>query len=150
MESCKAGNVLVTRLIVAGVFVVLMLSFMVSHEDIGLAQMTKAPLPTPNVFTPYDQPIGAVDTAGNVFALAGNQIGRVDADGSVYNVSKIMIGKVETDGKVKNQTGTVLCTVTADGKVYNVSGNLIGLVKDTGGNLTLIGGAARLLVLRHR
>jgi hypothetical protein len=150
METCKIKSLPVTRLMVVGVFVVLSLSFMISHSAIVLAQMTKAPKLKPNVFTPYDQPIGTVDTEGNVFALAGNQIGKVDADGSIYNVSKIMVGKVETDGKVKNQSGTVLCTVTADGKVYNVSGTLIGSVKDTGGNLILIGGAARLLVMSRK
>jgi hypothetical protein len=150
MESCKARNVRVTRRTVIGILVALTLSFMASHGDIVLAQTTKTTDLKPNVFTPYDQPLGAVDTTGNVFALAGNQIGKVDADGSIYNVSNIMIGKVETDGKVKNQSGTVLCTVTADGNVYNVSGTLIGSVKDTGGNLTLIGGAARLLVLRRK
>lgn len=148
METCKIRSVRFTRLMVIGVFVALSLSFMISHGDVVLAQMKKGTDLKPNVFTPYDQPMGAVDSVGNIFALAGNQIGKVDTDGSIYNVSKIIVGTVDPEGKVTNQTGTLLCTVTPDGKVYNVSGTLLGLVKDTGGNLTLIGGAARLLVLR--
>jgi hypothetical protein len=150
METCKIRSVRVTRLIAVGAFVALSMSFVIHHADIVLAQMTKGTDLKPNVFTPYDQPMGTVDAMGNIFALAGNQIGRVDADGSVYNVSKILVGKVDPEGNVKNQTGTLLCTATPDGKVYNVSGTFIGSVKDTGGNMTLIGGAARLILLRHK
>jgi hypothetical protein len=150
METCKIRSVRVTRLMAIRALAALSLSFMISHGDIVLAQMTKDTDLKPNVFTRYDQPVGAVDSTGNIFALAGNQIGKVDTDGNIYNVSKIMVGTVDPEGKVKNQTGTVLCTVTPDGEVYNVSGTLIGSVKDTGGNLTLVGGAARLILLRRR
>jgi hypothetical protein len=150
MKTCKIRSVHVTRLVVMGVLVALSLSLMIFHGDIVLAQMTKGTDLKPNVFTPYDQPMGAVDSMGNIFALAGNQIGKVDTDGNIYNVGNVTVGKVDPEGKVKNQSGTVLCTVTPDGKVYNVSGTLIGSVKDTDGNLTLIGGAARLILLRRK
>jgi hypothetical protein len=150
MGDSSNRRVLSARLLMIGVLIGSALAFMTPDGRIALAQMQKAPDLKANVFTPYDQPIGAVDNMGNVFALSGTQIGKVDPDGTVYNVSNVVVGKVEPDGKVKNQSGTVLCTVTSDGSVFNVSGTVIGSVKETGGNLRLIGGAARLLVLRRR
>jgi hypothetical protein len=60
------------------------------------------------------------------------------------------VGKVDSSGQVLNQSGTVLCTVKPDGTVHNVSGIFFGSVKETGDNMNLIGGAARLLLLRQR
>jgi hypothetical protein len=150
METFRITSMRVIRLMVFGVLVAFSLYLVVSHGDTVLAQTTGGTSLKPNVFTPYGQPMGAVDSMGNIFALAGNQIGQVDTDGTIYNVSKIVVGTVDSEGKVMNQSGTVLCTVTPDGKVYNVSGTLLGSVKDADGNLPLIGGAARLILLRRK
>jgi hypothetical protein len=99
-----------------------------------------------NVLNPYGGPVGAVLPDGKITNPYGTVIGSVDEQGNIYNVSKMLIGKVDSSGKVTNQTGTVLCTVDAQGNVYNVSGIKIGSVVDTGGNLFLIGGAARLIL----
>jgi hypothetical protein len=66
----------------------------------------------PNVFTPHNEPIGAVDLEGRIFALYGNQIGSVDASGNVYNVSHILIGKVDPEGNVFNQATPTLVRLT--------------------------------------
>jgi hypothetical protein len=104
----------------------------------------------PNVFTRYNEAIGAVDLEGRIFALYGNQIGAVDASGNVYNVSYILIGKVDSEGDVFNQADTYLGSVDAKGNVYDVSGIKVGSVTRTSGNLFLIGGAARILLLENR
>jgi hypothetical protein len=103
-----------------------------------------------NVFTLYNEPIGAVDLEGGIFALYGNQIGSVDAGGNVYNVSHILIGKVDLEGDVFNQADTYLGSVDAKGNVYDVSGIKVGSVTGTSGNLFLIGGAARILLLENQ
>jgi hypothetical protein len=103
----------------------------------------------PNVLTPYKEPIGAVDLKGRIFALYGNQIGSVDAKGNVYNVSHILIGKVDRDGDVFNQADTYLGSVDAKGNVYDMSGIKVGSVTRASGNLFLIGGAARTLLLEN-
>jgi hypothetical protein len=104
----------------------------------------------PNVFTPYKEPIGAVDLQGRIFALYGNQIGSVDARGNVYNLSHILVGKVDLAGDVFNQADTYLGRVDDKGNVYNVSGIRVGSVTRTSENLFLIGGAARTLLLENR
>jgi hypothetical protein len=104
----------------------------------------------PNVFTPYNEPVGAVDKEGRIFALYGNQIGSVSARGNVYNVSHILIGKVDPEGNVFNQADTYLGWVDAKGNVYDLSGIKVGSVTNTSGNLFLIGGAARTLLLENR
>jgi hypothetical protein len=104
----------------------------------------------PNVFTPYNEPLGAIDIEGRIFALHGNQIGSVDASGNVYNVSHILIGKVDLEGDVFNQADTYLGSVDAKGNVYDVSDIKVGSVTGTSGNLFLIGGAARVLLLENR
>jgi hypothetical protein len=104
----------------------------------------------PNVFTRYKEPIGAVDVQGRIFALYGNQIGSVDARGNVYNVSHILIGKVDSEGDVFNQADTYLGWADTKGNVYDVSGIKVGSVTGTWGNLLLIGGAARTLLLENR
>ena len=136
-----------------GILVILLflaMPLMIDHDGSVMAQAGKAIGPEPNVFTPHGQPIGSVDNEGKIYALHGNLVGKVDADGVVYNVSNTLIGKVGPDGKVVNQSGHVLCTVGSDGTVFNVSGTVIGLVKVAGGKVTLMGGAARLLLLRHK
>jgi hypothetical protein len=104
----------------------------------------------PNVFTPYNEPIGAVDKEGRIFALYGNEIGSVGVRGNVYNVSHILIGKVDPDGNVFNQADTYLGWVDAKGNVFDVSGIKVGSVANASGNLFLIGGAARILLLENR
>jgi hypothetical protein len=145
MHSNK--GVLILASLVVGVFFFLMTQSVDLPGD-AWAQTATEGKPQPNIFTAHEQPIGAVDPEGNIYALQGNLIGKVTADGLIYNVSNTLVGKVESDGQVLNQSGTVLCKVKPDGTVLNVSGILIGSVKETGENINLIGGAARLLLLR--
>ena len=100
-----------------------------------------------NVFNIYGRAIGSVDAKGNVTNRYGRPVGSADSSGTIFNVSKNAIGKVEPDGKILNKPGTFLGSVDANGYVYNVSGRKVGVVKASG-NINLIGGAARLLILK--
>ena len=149
-EMCSSKRALILASLVVGVFSFFLMTQSVDLPGAAWAQTPTESKPQPNIFTPYEQPIGAVDREGNIYALHGNLIGKVTADGLIYNVSNNLIGKVDSDGQVLNQSGTVLCTVKPDGTVLNVSGILLGSVKETGDNINLIGGAARLLLLRKK
>jgi hypothetical protein len=152
----KASKMLGSRraLVVAPVVGVLFSILLMSHSadwpENTWAQSAKESRPQPNIFTAHAQPIGAVDQEGNIYALHGNVIGKVTGEGLIYNVSNTLVGKVDSNGQVLNQSGTVLCTVKPDGTVINVSGILLGSVKETGNNINLMGGAARLLLLRKK
>jgi hypothetical protein len=133
-----------------GLLILLTLSGAVAWDMDVFAQGEAKSDVKPNVFTPHKEPIGAVDKEGRIFALYGNQIGLVDASGNVYNVSHILIGKVNLEGDVFNQADTYLGSVDDKGNVYDVSGIKVGSVTGTSGNLFLIGGAARILLLENR
>ena len=148
MRSSK--RVLTLASLVVGVFSIFLMTQSVDLPGNTWAQSAKQGKPQPNVFTAHEQPMGAVDQEGNIYALHGNLIGKVTGEGLIYNVSNTLIGKVESSGQVLNQSGTVLCTVKPDGTVSNVSGILLGSVKGTGDNINLVGGAARLLLLRKK
>ena len=102
--------------------------------------------PKNNVLNLYGRALGSVDMEGVVFNLYGRSVGSVDTDGIVYNVSKIVIGKVDPSGTVFNQSGTILGRVDAGGEVFNRTGRKVGSVL-VDGNIILMGGAARLLLL---
>jgi 5-fold beta-flower protein len=148
MHSSKRA--LIVAPLVVAIFSIFLISHSVDWPGNTWAQSAKEGRPQPNIFTAHEQPIGAVDPEGNIYALHGNLIGKVTGDGLIYNVSNTLIGKVDSDGQVLNQSGTVLCRVKPDGTVINVSGILLGSVKETGDNMNLIGGAARLLLLRKK
>ena len=101
-----------------------------------------------NVMNLYGRALGSVNTDGNIFNRFGRLVGSVDIEkGTIFNVSKIVIGKIDKSGKIYNQSGTTLGSVDGDGNVFNVSGRKVGTVSAEG-NLILIGGAARLLLLK--
>ncbi len=93
--------------------------------------------------------IGSVDSEGKVYNRDGKFIGSVDAGGHVYNISKANIGMVDSEGEVRNQLGTVLGFVDAQGIAYNRLRKGVGSVEGIHG-LTIIGGAARLLLFRGK
>jgi len=146
----RSKRVLIVASFAAAVFSGFLMTESVDFPRIAWAQSAKEGKPQPNIFTAHEQPIGVVDPQGNIYALHGNVIGKVTEDGLIYNVSNVLVGKVDSNGQVLNQSGTVLCQVKPDGKVFNVSGILLGSVKETGDNINLIGGAARLLLLRKK
>jgi hypothetical protein len=143
-------RVLILASLVVGAFSFFLMTQSVDLPGNAWAQTATEDKRQPNIFTAHEQPIGTVDPEGTIYALHGNLIGKVTADGLIYNVSNTLIGKVDSDGQVLNQSGTVLCTVKPDGTVLNVSGIPLGSVKETGDNINLIGGAARLLLLRKK
>ena len=65
------------------------------------------------------------------------------------NISKANIGMVDSEGEVRNQLGTVLGFVDAQGIAYNRLRKGVGSVEGIHG-LTIIGGAARLLLFRGK
>jgi len=113
-------------------------------EETGSSQKEKPEL---NVFNIYGRAIGSIDAKGNVTNRYGRHVGSVDSSGTIFNVSKNAIGKVKPDGKILNRPGTFLGTVDTNGYAYNVSGRKVGVVKASG-DINLIGGAARLLILK--
>jgi hypothetical protein len=102
-----------------------------------------------NVLNRYGKAVGSVDENGAVFNLYGKSVGSVDSGGTIFNVSKIAIGNIDADGKVWNQSGTTLGSVDINGDVFNRSGRKVGSVKAIE-NTLLIGGAARLLLLKSK
>jgi hypothetical protein len=105
------------------------------------------PGPKGNVINLYGAPVGAVDAEGTVFNAYGSKLGRVDENGNIYNVSDILIGRVFLNGVFYNQSGDFLGYGEGGGSVYNVSNIKVGSV-DAGGDLILIGGAARIIFFR--
>jgi hypothetical protein len=146
----SSNKVLIVASFVTAVFSIFLMTQSADFPRIAWAQSANEGKPQPNIFTAHQQPIGVVDAKGNIYALHGNFIGKVTADGLIYNVSNVLVGKVESNGQVFNQSGTVLCQVKPDGSVFNISGISLGSVRETGDNINLIGGAARLLLLRKK
>ena len=101
-----------------------------------------------NVLNRNGRAVGAVEPDGRVTNRYGKTIGSVDGSGKVFNVREKEVGNISSSGEVFNQTGTLLGRVDAEGNIYRRSGNKVGSVVDIGGNINLIGGAARLLLLK--
>ena len=135
-----------------GLLCIFTLSIMAGFNGEAFAQSEKAKredVSKANVLNRYGKAVGSVDENGTVFNLYGRSVGAVDSGGTIFNVSKIAIGNIDADGKVWNQSGTNLGSVDTNGDVFNRIGRKVGSVKaieDT----TLIGGAARLLLLKSK
>jgi hypothetical protein len=118
-------------------------AFAQSEKDKG-EDVSKA-----NVLNRYGKAVGSVDENGNVFNLNGRSVGSVDSSGTIFNVSKTAIGNIDADGKIWNQYGTALGSVDKNGDVLNRNGRKVGSVEASGDTI-LIGGAARLLLLKSK
>jgi len=135
-----------------GLFCLFTLSIMTGFDGETFAQSEKArgkDVSTANVLNRYGKAVGSVDESGTVFNLYGRSVGSVDSGGTIFNVSKIVIGNIDADGRVWNQSGTPLGSVEPNGDVFNRNGRKVGSVKDIE-DPTLIGGAARLLLLKSK
>jgi hypothetical protein len=135
-----------------GLLCIFTLSIMAGFDGEAFAQNKNAKgedVSKANVLNRYGKAIGSVDENGNVFNLYGRSVGSVDSGGTIFNVSKTAIGNIDADGKIWNQSGTTLGSVGENGDVLNRNGRKVGSVKASG-NTILIGGAARLLLLKSK